>query len=243
VIGSPFRLSVHEALPSTSDLIARRAEAGEPEGLAVLAHCQTAGRGTQGRGWESPLGNLHLSVLLRPAEPLRHAPQWGLLAAVALADAVAETIPDPGAIALKWPNDLLLNGAKAAGILAEASAGEGGRIAWLCLGIGVNLAHAPSIAGRATASLAGQGIPPPDPVAFAGRLLAALAAWRARRAQEGFAPVRAAWLARGPAPGTPLAIRREGRDIAGRFAGLAEDGSLLLEIGGRIHAVASGEVT
>jgi BirA family biotin operon repressor/biotin-[acetyl-CoA-carboxylase] ligase len=243
VIGSPFRLSVHEALPSTSDLVARRAEAGEPEGLAVLAHRQTAGRGTQGRGWASPLGNLHLSVLLRPAEPLRHAPQWGLLAAVALADAVAETIPDPGAIALKWPNDLLLNGAKAAGILAEASAGEDGRIAWLCLGIGVNLAHAPSIAGRATASLAGQGIPPPDPVAFAGRLLAALEGWRARRARDGFAPVRAAWLARGPAPGTPLAIRREGRDIAGRFAGLAEDGSLLLEIGGRIHAVASGEVT
>lgn len=238
-----FRLSVHEALPSTSDLVARLAEAGEPEGLAVLARRQTAGRGTQGRGWESPAGNLHLSVLLRPDEPLRAAPQWGLLAAVALADAVAELLPDPAAVALKWPNDLLLGGAKAAGVLAEASAGPAGRIAWLCLGIGVNLAHAPQVPGRPTACLAGQGIPPPDPLAFAERLLGVLDHWRRRREREGFGVVRAAWLARGPALGASLAIRREGRDIAGSFAGLAEDGSLLLAAGGEVRAVASGEVT
>lgn len=241
--GAAFRLSVHEALPSTSDLVARLAEAGEPEGLAVLARRQTAGRGTQGRGWESPAGNLHLSVLLRPDEPLRTASQWGLLAAVALADAVAEVLPDPAAVALKWPNDLLLGGAKAAGILAEASAGPAGRIGWLCLGIGVNLAHAPAVQGRATACLAGQGIAPPDPAVFAERLLAALDRWRGRRAREGFGPVRAAWLARAPGLGSHLVIRRDGRDIAGSFAGLAEDGSLLLAAGGRINAVASGEVT
>lgn len=238
-----FRLSVHEALPSTSDLVARLAEAGEPEGLAVLARRQTAGRGTQGRGWESPAGNLYLSVLLRPGEALRTAPQWGLLAAVALADAVADHLPDPAVLALKWPNDLLLGGAKAAGILAEASAGPEGRIAWLCLGIGVNLAHAPEVPGRATACLAAQGVASPDPVAFAEHLLAALDRWRSRRALEGFGPVRAAWLARGPALDSHLAIRRQGRDIAGSFVGLAEDGSLLLATGGQVHAVASGEVT
>jgi BirA family biotin operon repressor/biotin-[acetyl-CoA-carboxylase] ligase len=237
-----FRLQVHEALPSTSDLVAERAAAGEPEGLAVLARRQTAGRGTQGRAWESTTGNLHLSVLLRPAGPLRDAPQWGLLAAVALADAVADLLPDPAVVALKWPNDLMLGGAKAAGILAEAHADNGGGIAWLCLGIGVNLAHAPAVPGRATACLAGFGIAPPDPAAFAERLLAAFDRRRAERAAEGFAPIRAAWLARGPAPGTHLAIRRAGRDTAGAFAGLAEDGSLLLATGGQVRAVASGEV-
>ncbi len=234
-----FRLRVHEALPSTSDLVAQLAAAGEPDGLAVLARRQTAGRGTQGRAWESRAGNLHLSVLLRPAEPLRHAPQWGLLAAVALADTVAAMIPDPAAVALKWPNDLLLHGAKAAGILAEASADEAGGIAWLCLGIGVNLAHAPQVEGRATACLADAGIAAPAPEDFAAWLLAALDARRTQRITEGFAPIRAAWLARGPAPNTLLTLSS---GAAGRFAGLAEDGALLLATGGRVHAHASGEL-
>lgn len=237
-----FRLRVHEALPSTSDLVAQLAAAGEPEGLAILARRQTAGRGTQGRAWEGRAGNLHLSVLLRPADPIRHAPRWGLLAAVALADAAAEVLPDGTALALKWPNDLMLGGAKAAGILAEASATPAGGIAWLCLGFGVNLAHAPAIPGRATACLADAGIAPPAPEAFAERLLAALDRRRLERATDGFAPTRAAWLARGPALGTHLAIRREGAETAGSFAGLAEDGSLLLSTGGRVHAIASGEV-
>lgn len=240
--GAGFRLRVHEALPSTSDLVLRLAEAGEPEGLAVMARRQTAGRGTQGRAWEGRAGNLHLSVLLRPAEPMRHAPQWGLLAAVALADAVAACLPDPAALRLKWPNDLLLNGAKAAGILAEAAATPASGIAWLSLGFGVNLAHAPEVPGRATACLADAGIAPPVPEAFAERLLAALDRRRRERLLGGFGPIRAAWLARGPALDAPLAIRRAGADIAGRFAGLAEDGSLLLATGGRVHAVASGEV-
>jgi len=240
-----FRLRVHEALPSTSDLVAQLAASGEPEGLAVLARRQTAGRGTQGRTWQGRAGNLHLSVLLRPADPIRQVPQWGLLAAVALADAVAAILPADAPLALKWPNDLMLGGAKAAGILTEASAAPEGGIAWLCLGFGVNLAHAPEVPGRPTACLADAGIAPPAPEDFAGRLLAALDRRRLERATEGFAPIRAAWLARGPALGTLLSVlgkAREGADIAGSFAGLAEDGSLLLSTGGRVHAIASGEV-
>ena len=237
-----FRLHVHEALPSTSDLVIRLAEAGEPEGIVILAHHQTAGRGTKGRGWEGPSGNLHLSVLLRPDEPLRFAVQWSFVAAVALADALLPLLPDPSVLSLKWPNDLMLNGAKAAGILAETSAGGAGGIAWVCLGIGVNLAHAPDVPGRATASLADLGLAPPTPEAFAADLLNALAARRAQRAAEGFGAIRAAWLARGPAMGAPLAIRRQGAEITGRFAGLADDGSLLLATGERIQAFTSGEV-
>jgi BirA family biotin operon repressor/biotin-[acetyl-CoA-carboxylase] ligase len=232
-----FRLQVHEALPSTSDLLIRLAEAGEPEGLAILAHRQTAGRGTQGRAWEGPVGNLHLSVLLRPAEPLRLVPQWGFLAAVALTDALLPLLPDPAALSLKWPNDLLLGGAKAAGILTE-SGGSG----WVCLGIGGNLSHAPQLPGRATASLAGLGVAPPAPEDFAAALLAAIGRRRAQRAAEGFGAIRAAWLACGPAPGSHLAIRRQGAEITGRFAGLADDGSLLIDTGGRIRTLASGEV-
>ncbi|MBR0651896.1 biotin--[acetyl-CoA-carboxylase] ligase [Roseomonas terrae] len=237
-----FRLQVHEALPSTSDLVIRLAETGEPEGLAVLARQQTAGRGTQGRVWEGPSGNLHLSVLLRPTEPLRLAPQWGFVAAVALADALLPLLPDPNLLSLKWPNDLMLGGAKAAGILAETGADGAGGLGWVCIGIGVNLARAPEVPGRATASLAAMGIVPPVPEEFAVSLLEAIDHRRRQRQAEGFAPIRAAWLARGPAPGAHLAIRRRGAEIAGRFAGLADDGSLLIDTGGRVQSLASGEV-
>jgi BirA family biotin operon repressor/biotin-[acetyl-CoA-carboxylase] ligase len=242
VIPPGFRLELHEALPSTQTLVTGRAAADEPEGLAVLARRQTAGRGTQGRPWQGASGNLHLSVLLRPVEPLRLAPQWSLLAAVALADALAPLLPDPALLALKWPNDLLLGDAKAAGILTECGDDGAGGIAWVVFGIGVNLADAPPVAGRRTASLASHGITPPAPENFAAMLLAAIGHRRAQRTADGFGPIREAWLARGPVAGAPLAIRRQDVEIAGRFAGLAEDGRLLLDTGGRVEAFASGEV-
>jgi len=236
-----FRLRIHEALPSTQDPLVRLAQAGEPEGLAVLARRQTAGRGTQGRAWEGPVGNLHLSVLLRPAEPIRFVQHWSLMAAVALADAMAPLLPDPTLLSLKWPNDVMLGGAKGAGILAESAMDEQGSIAWIVLGIGVNLAHAPQLPGRVTASLAGCGGTPPAPEDFAQSLLAAIDARRRQRAAEGFPAIRDAWLARGPKPGSALAIRRQGAEIAGQFAGLAEDGGLNLAIDGRVRTLVAGE--
>ena len=226
-----FRLTIHESLPSTATLLAELAERGEPEGLAILARRQTAGRGTHGREWESPAGNLHLSVLLRPRGPMREAPQWALLAAVALHQAAGPQTR------LKWPNDLLLNGAKAGGILAETAATPDGRIAWLTLGFGVNLAHAPELPGRATAALGAE--PPED---FATRLLAALAEWYARRLRENFAPIREAWLAAGPEHGAQLSVLRGATRLAGRYEGLSEDGGLLLATGGRVHALHAGEI-
>ena len=226
-----FRLTIHESLPGSSALLTELAARGEPEGLAILARRQTAGRGTQGRVWESPAGNLHLSVLLRPTGPLREAPQWALLAAVALHQAAGPPSR------LKWPNDLMLGGAKAAGILTETAATAEGSIDWLVCGFGVNLAFAPEVPGRATAALGAE--PPED---FAARLLDALVHWRRIRLLEGFAPIRAAWMAAGPEPDAHLSIRQGSRRIAGRYAGLAEDGGLLLATGGRVHAVHVGEI-
>jgi BirA family biotin operon repressor/biotin-[acetyl-CoA-carboxylase] ligase len=238
-----WRLTVHEELPSTQDLVLAAATAGEPEGLAVLALAQTAGRGTQGRPWRSPRGNLFLSLLLRPPGAARDLPQWSLLAAVALAEAVAGSLGEAAELRLKWPNDLLLGGAKAAGILTQAAPDAGGGIAWLAFGIGVNLAEAPPLPDRPTASLAGQGIVPPSPVGFAWQLLAALDRWRAVQAGRGFAPVRQAWMARGPAPGVALCVTGPGgRLLEGTYRGLAEDGRLLLCDKGRTVLVSSGEI-
>ena len=227
-----WRLRSFESLPSTQTLLATLAEAGEPERLAILARRQTAGRGREGRSWEGPAGNLHLSLLLRPPGPARLIPQYGLLAAVALHEAAAR--PEAR---LKWPNDLLLGEAKAAGILAEAALAPDGAIAHLIIGFGANLAHAPVLPDRHTACL---GAEPPE--ALAGRLLHALDRWLTRAAVEGFAPVREAWMRAGPERGALLTIRQGADAVSGRYEGLAEDGGLLLATGGRVHRFVSGEV-
>ena len=231
-----WRLRRYEALDSTSSLCRQLAEAGEPERLAIVARRQSAGRGTQGRSWVSPPGNLFLSVLLRPTEPARAVAQWSLLGAVALAEAVADFAPS---VRLKWPNDLMVDGAKLAGILSESALDAEGRLAWLVVGFGVNVATAPDVPGRLTTSL-GDVI---DADALVAPILRNLDRLRLARLRDGFGPIRAAWLARAPELGTHLTIRAGGRPVVGgAFAGLDDDGQLLLSAGGRVRAFAVGEI-
>ncbi|MBP0445678.1 biotin--[acetyl-CoA-carboxylase] ligase [Roseomonas sp. SSH11] len=233
-----WRLHIHDELPSTADVIRAAGEGGEAERLAVLARRQSAGRGTQGRSWVSPEGNLYLSLLLRPECLARDVPQWGLLAAVAVHEAL-QAHAGPG-LSLKWPNDLLLGGAKCAGILTEAGIGGDGRLSWLSLGIGVNLLHAPAVPGRPTAAL-----PPPPvrPEQAAARIMASLDRWRAIWLREGFEPVRLAWLAHGHAPGHPIAVSGARGILEGQFAGLDERGGLRLRTATGMETLMAGEVS
>lgn len=231
-----WRLSVLESLPSTQTLVAERAAMGEAAGLAIMALSQTEGRGRAGRAWAGRSGNLALSALVRPAAEARVAGQFALLAAVALHDVASAHAP----VRLRWPNDLMLDGAKVAGILTEVSLRPGGALDHVIFGFGVNLAHAPPVEGRATACL---GPLPPEP--FARRLLAALAFRLDLHAREGFAPLRAAWMAAGPAPGAVLAVRQGDSFVRGRYEDLTEEGALRLmtENGPRsFHVGELGEV-
>jgi BirA family transcriptional regulator, biotin operon repressor / biotin---[acetyl-CoA-carboxylase] ligase len=241
--GSPvaWRLKVFETLGSTSDLCRNFAANAEPAGLAVLARRQDRGRGREGRTWISSLGNLFLSVLLRPRGSIREAGTWSLLAAVALADTLAPLLPDAAALTLKWPNDLLLDGRKLAGILLDSSANTAGDIDWLVIGFGVNLAVAPSIPGRTVAALA-EFATPPAPEIVAQSLLARLDHWCAARERDGLAPIRDAWVARAQPMGTKLSLKLGEQEFIGNFAGLADNGSLLLETGGRVRAFVAGEI-
>ena len=239
---SDWRLEIHPSLPSTTDFCRALAEAGQPEGAAILALQQTAGRGTRGRAWVGAAGNLFLSVLLRPSGQSCEAPQWSLLAGVALAEALAAHLPAHAAPALKWPNDVLLHGRKLAGILLESAIDRNGGLSWLTLGLGANLATAPRVADRETACIADYA-PSPDPETMARQVLEAISRWRGVWSRAGFAPVRAAFLARAPARGTPITLRLGDRALGGLFDGLGEDGSLLLRSGGRVQAFTAGEVT
>ena len=233
-MATAWRLKAYEVLPSTSDLCRSLAEAGEPDGLAVLARRQTQGRGSRGRDWVAPPGNLNLSVLIRPRETVASAAQWALLAAVALAEALAPI----ARLQVKWPNDLLLDGCKVAGILLDSADDGRGGLAWLVIGMGVNLAQTPSVYDQEAGSL--RSSEPLEQVAT--RVLERLDVWRQIRLLEGFAPVRTAWLSRAQEIGATVSLRIGEERRGGQFAGLGEDGSLLLRTGGRVHAFTTGEV-
>jgi BirA family biotin operon repressor/biotin-[acetyl-CoA-carboxylase] ligase len=229
-----WRLECFSALDSTSDFCIARAKDGEPEGLAILAEAQTAGRGSRGRHWDSAPGNLFLSVLLRPAVTPAQNSVFPLLAGVAVAEAVQKFLPSGQKPMLKWPNDIMLGGAKLAGLLIDAAPRD-----WLVIGIGVNLRHAPKIPGRVTTAI-GPSAPAPKPAAAA--ILERLSAWLEVFAQDGPAPIQAAWLAAAHPIGTEIQVRGLHRTASGRFAGLSRSGELLLAVENRIEIFSTGEI-
>jgi BirA family transcriptional regulator, biotin operon repressor / biotin---[acetyl-CoA-carboxylase] ligase len=231
---SIWRLEQHAELGSTSDECVRRARAGEPAGLAVLALRQTAGRGSRGRAWSAPEGNLNLSILLRPSRPTAEAGLFSLISGIAVAEALEGL--GAGNLSLKWPNDVLCGGAKLAGILIDATP-DGERLEWLVIGIGINLKTAPEIPGRHTVALSAQGLDIALATA-AEAVLARLGLW----AEAQGADIREAWLSRGHAPGTPLDIAYAGQHRSGLFAGLSANGELLLQCENRIETINTGEV-
>jgi BirA family biotin operon repressor/biotin-[acetyl-CoA-carboxylase] ligase len=214
-------LQSHDTLASTQDAAIDAARAGDPGRLAILAAEQTSGRGSRGRSWTGASGNLHLSALFRPENLLPQPGFWALMAAVSLHEAVAGHVADPSSLQLKWPNDLLHDGAKLGGILIDSALDARGMLDWVVIGLGVNLSQAPAIEGRATASLAGTGL---APARLASDILRSFDRWIQRPLPE----LRDAWLGRAHPIGTWLDIATGTQRHAGAFAGLAADGGLLL---------------
>jgi BirA family biotin operon repressor/biotin-[acetyl-CoA-carboxylase] ligase len=226
----PARLLHLAEVGSTNAEAMRLAAAGEPAPLWILADRQQAGRGRSGRLWASHPGNLHASLLLRLACRPAEAAQLSLLAGVAVVDALRARLAQAATagLRLKWPNDILLGGAKLGGILVEsARAGPEGRMAAV-VGIGLNLAKHPADLDRPATSLAAHGLtlaPPAMLEALAWAMHRWLAAWDEG---AGFAAVREAWLVRGGPLGERLVVNAGARTIAGAYRGLDADGALLL---------------
>lgn len=236
-----FRLAAFDTLASTSDEARRLARDGAPEGTLVTAKIQTAGRGRQGRSWVSPPGNLHASLLLRPQVPMARAAQLGFAAGLAVADAIGAFAPK-AAVTLKWPNDVLVDGRKAAGILLESEGNAAGQVAFVVVGIGVNLAASPPDTEFPATSLKAAAGRAPTPEAFLAALAPALALWYERWRVRGFAALRRAWLERAAGLGQALRARLPGETVEGRFAGLDDDGMLLLDGPQGQRRIAAGDV-
>lgn len=212
----------------------------------VIAGEQTAGRGRRGRPWTSPPGNFYGSLIFRPEGTADRAALRSFVAALALHEACAELTGVPQAFALKWPNDVLLNGGKLAGILLESSSAGAG-VSHLVIGIGVNLIGAPppeAVEAGAVppVSLLGEtGIRVP-PERFATCLAAAFARWEAVFTTEGFAPIRAAWLARAARLGEAIRARTGTTERRGIFETIDDSGALILTVDGRREVIPAAEV-
>lgn len=199
----------------------------------ILAHEQTAGRGRRARAWASPRGNFHATLLLHPTEAADRVALRSFAAALALREAFVALTGLPAAFALKWPNDVLLNGGKVAGILLE-SAGQGGAVSHLAIGMGVNLIGAPD------PSQVEPGAVPPvsllaetgmrvTPEAFLDALAPAYQRWEERLRDEGFAPLRAEWLAHAARLGEVIRARTGQQDREGVFQTIDDTGALILK--------------
>lgn len=236
-----FTVESLPAVASTNDLVRERARAGAAEGLVIRAEAQTAGRGRLGRSWESPPGNLYASFLLRPERPLDEAATLSLVIALSLAEALTR-LPPPAELSpgLKWPNDVRLSGAKIAGILLENAGAEAANPA-IIAGLGVNVASAPADMPYPVTSLHAAGAAT-TPETVLDLFLAAFATnytdWQA----EGFAALRARWLARADGLGEPVEIKRGEATISGRFVDVDPAGHLVLETEGGTKTLPAGEM-
>jgi BirA family biotin operon repressor/biotin-[acetyl-CoA-carboxylase] ligase len=233
----------YEEVGSTNDVAKELAEEGALHGEVVVAERQTAGRGRRGRSWSSPARrNLYLSVILRPELPPARAPEVTLLASVAVCQAVRQA---GVAAAIKWPNDVLVSGRKLAGVLTEMAA-EVERVQWLVVGIGVNVNadrddFPEELCDLATSLRLERGQPVPR-VLFAAALLTALEEWLDRHADEGFAPVRAAWREMSDTLGREVRVRSGGVDVVGVAEDVDESGALLVRTAEGLERVVSGDV-
>lgn len=224
---------------STSADLAARLAAGEAvgEGTWLIADRQTAGKGRQGRAWSDGAGNFMGSTVVRPGHAGPPLASLALVAGLAVHEVVSQRLPPPHRAVLKWPNDVMIGGAKLAGILLEGSAG------CVVVGIGVNLAQAPVVEGRETVALSSFG-PAPDRNSFAEALAQQFDLELGRWRTFGLEALISRWLAAGHPIGTPLLVGEPGEaPLAGEFAGLTADGALQLRLAdGTARIIHAGEV-
>ena len=212
----------------------------------ILALKQTRGRGRRGRAWADPTGNFAATYVMQPSEPPAQVALRSFVASLALYDALVAACGRSDCFALKWPNDVLLNGGKLAGILLE-SIGSGPKTSHLAIGIGVNLKTAPGLGEVekdatppvALLSETGALVTPPE---FLSLLAPAYAKWEHQFTTFGFEPVRTAWLARAARIGQVITARTGRSEIIGTFEAIDTSGQLILSTPKGRQAIAAADI-
>lgn len=240
-----FRVEVVDATPSTNADVAARAAAGEESGLVLVTEHQTAGRGRLDRVWTTPpRACLTFSTLLRPEVPMQHWPWLPLLTGHAVAAALRTHLADPGLVGLKWPNDVLLDERKVAGILVERHETPTGPVAVVGIGLNVTLRDDELPVPHATSLLLAGGEPVPDRedllVSVLGELVAAYAAWRAEPTGE---RLRASYAAACSTVGRRVRVELPvGPPLTGTAVDVDAGGRLVVDDGTSRLPVGAGDV-
>ena len=223
-----YRTVVLERVGSTNDEAMARLRAGDPGGLFVVAASQTGGRGRCGRVWASPPGNLYASLGLIDPASVALVPQLGLVAGIALISALRALSNGDPRLSLKWPNDVLLGGAKLAGILLESTIMPDGRLGCVA-GFGVNCASHPDDVPYPATNLAEAGLHH-APMTVLAALRGAFATTSARWDRgASFAAIRSDWLALAEGLGDAITVVTPSGSVTGRFGGLGASGHLLVD--------------
>src|SRR3990170_6242435 len=238
-------ISFYKDTGSTNDAARAFAIKGAREGFAVVADSQTKGKGILGRSWESPAGvNIYTSIVLRPSIMPLFAPQLTLVSAVAVAEAISKYSQKTPEV--KWPNDILINSKKVAGILTEMNS-ETDRINFVIIGIGVNINMTRKMFPEELRPIAtslkeeiGKEISRID---FIQTLYLNLETWYKRYLKHGFEPIRRAWTGYFNMAGRVVKVRQMDKAIVGVAMGIDDNGELLLrEKSGNITRIISGDV-
>lgn len=236
-----YSLAAYDEIDSTNEEAKRRAEAGERGPLWITAKTQSAGRGRRGRNWTSEPGNLFATLLIAPERNAAESARLSFAAALSVYDVARGACPN-AAVTLKWPNDVLLDGAKCSGILLESGGEQNGVLPWLAVGIGINLVHAPEGTPYPATALTRLGSAISPAVALE-QLARSWALWFEAWKRHGLAPLREAWLARAHGVGQAITARLADDSLNGVFEGLDAEGSLQLRLAdGTLRSISSGEI-
>lgn len=244
-----FTIKAFDCVGSTNDEAKALACSGAASGTVIWAAEQSGGRGRRGRQWASPPGNLYCSILLRPPVGPAEAALLSFVTALAIAETAAECLPYPDLVHCKWPNDVLVNGHKLCGILLESEMGANALLDWLVIGTGVNVTHHPDRAlldgayGATSLVAEGMGADIGVPQVLQA-YLRNFAVWYGRWLEQGFAPIREAWLRRAMGIGQPVIVKLGDKVLNGVFADLDKDGVMLLDQGdgGEWRKITAGDV-
>lgn len=241
------RLIAHEEIDSTNDEAKRLVQAGETGPLWVVAARQTKGRGRLGRSWTSLPGNLHASLILSGFGPASIAPQLGFVAGVATISALLETTGATGRLALKWPNDILLDDAKLAGILLEGAylprhaAGPFGGLACV-IGVGVNCVTAPADIPGPVSDLSRLSPAPSAAELFSNLSDQMLQTFELWAGGDGFALLRERWLSHAAGLGREIKVDLAQETVVGRFETIDATGRLVLSVSEEQRIIEAGDV-